>query len=124
MRKKVLSLALALAMCLGLTIPAFAVETSTVDCGDGITVTGYSNGSVIYAGAGKLEMDHAKYGMDAFWWAGNRGNTVSISVGKGLTVTDEFKEFWSHEGFSASFNNSTTPVQPEQPQQPPTTSWR
>ena len=118
MRKKVLSLALALALCLGLTIPVFAAETFTVDCGDGITVTGYPNGSIIYTGAGKLEMDHAKHGMDAFWEAGNRGTTISISVGQGVTVTDEFKEFWSHEGFSASFNDSTTPVQPEQPQQP------
>ena len=118
MKKKILSLTLTLALCLGLVIPAFAAESFTENCGDGITVTGYPNGSVSYTGAGKLEMDHAKHGMDAFWQAGNEGTTISISVGQGITITDEFKEFWSHEGFSATFNNSTTPVQPEQPQKP------
>ncbi len=126
MRKKILSLALALAMCLGLTIPVFAVESCTQDCGDGITVTAYSNGSVIYTGAGKLTMDHVKYGDETFqgaaYAAGNRGTTISISVGKGLTVTDEFKEGWnglaSDYGWSVSYNNSITPAQPEQPQQP------
>ena len=46
MKKKILSLTLTLALCLGLAIPAFAAESFTENCGDGITVTGYPNGSV------------------------------------------------------------------------------
>lgn len=43
MKKKILSLALAL--CLGLAVPAFAAETWT-EIVDGITVTANSNGTI------------------------------------------------------------------------------
>ncbi len=125
MRKKILSLALALAMCLGLTIPAFAAETYTDTLGDGITMTAYSNGSISYTGAGEVTEDHAKCGLGMVYNMTEmlKGiSTVSISIGQGITMTDGFKEMWDEyadlDGFSFSINNPTTPAQPEQPQQP------
>ena len=47
MSKKWLSLALALAMCLGLTVPAFAAAI------DGITITANPNGTLSYAALAK-----------------------------------------------------------------------
>ncbi len=132
MRKKVLSLALALALCLGLTIPAFAAETCTYTW-EGVTITAHSNGSVNYTGAGKLTVEHAEVGAHTLYEASYEGtahprpvegfsNKATISVGQGLTMTDEFKEAWNvcanHYGWSVSFDGSTTPAQPEQPQQP------
>ena len=123
MKKKALSLALALAMCLGLTLPAFATEAYT-DTYEGVTVTAHPNGTVSYTGAGTLTAGHAEVGYHAFYMAteGENVGTASISVGQGITMTDEFKEIWNeianHDGISVSFSNSTAPVQPEQPQQP------
>ena len=123
MKKKILSLALSLAMCLGLTLPAFATEAYT-DTYEGVTVTAHPNGTVSYTGAGTLSAGHAEVGYHAFYMAteGENVSTASISVGQGITMTDEFKELWNeianHDGISVSFSNSTTPTQPEQPQQP------
>ena len=123
MKKKILSLALSLAMCLGLTLPAFATESYT-DTYEGVTVTAHPNGTVSYTGAGTLTAGHAEVGYHAFYMAteGENVSTASISVGQGITMTDEFKELWNeianHDGISVSFSNSTTPTQPEQPQQP------
>ena len=123
MKKKILSLALSLAMCLGLTLPAFATEAYT-DTYEGVTVTAHPNGTVSYTGAGTLSAGHAEVGYHAFYMAteGENVSTASISVGQGITMTDEFKELWNeianHDGISVSFSNSTAPVQPEQPQQP------
>ena len=49
MKKKILSLALALAMCLGLTIPAFA-ESYTYGYSDGIIITACDGVLLILAG--------------------------------------------------------------------------
>ena len=123
MKKKILSLALSLAMCLGLTLPAFATEAYT-DTYEGVTITAHPNGTVSYTGAGTLSAGHAEVGYHAFYMAteGENVSTASISVGQGITMTDEFKELWNeianHDGISVSFSNSTTPTQPEQPQQP------
>ena len=123
MKKKILSLALSLAMCLGLTVPAFATETYT-DSYEGVTITAHPNGAVSYTGAGTLTVGHVEVGYHAFDMAteGENVSTVSISVGPGITMTNEFKELWNElanqGGFSVSFGNSTAPVQPEQPQQP------
>ena len=48
MKKKILSLALSLAMCLGLTVPVFATETYT-DSYEGVTITAHPNGAVRYS---------------------------------------------------------------------------
>ena len=123
MRKKILSLALALAMCLGLTIPAFA-ETYT-DTWEGVTITAHSNGSISYTGSGELTEEHAHvafYFFDEVVPDKKDISTVSISIGQGITMDGSFKKHWnelaSDYGWSISYNNSTTPVQPEQPQQP------
>ena len=137
MKKKILSLALALALCLGLTVPAFAAETYT-DTYEGVTITAQPNGSVSYTGAGELTWMHAEVGGHAFLVATDdvqSARTISISIGQGLTVTDEFKENWSTlaylfggfigsiEGLPLSYSDSTTPAQPEQPQQPAVDNW-
>ena len=49
MSKKFLSLALALVMCLGLTVPVFAAETQTYTL-DGITITATPDGTISYTG--------------------------------------------------------------------------
>ena len=124
MRKKVLSLALALALCLGLTIPAFAAESYT-ETYIGITITAHSNGSISYTGSGELTEEHAHvafYFFDEVVPDKKDISTVSISIGQGITMDGSFKKHWnelaSDYGWSISYNNSTTPVQPEQPQQP------
>ena len=55
MKKKILSLALALALCLGLTVPAFAARTYTVD---DIIITASSDGTISFTGAGVLTELH------------------------------------------------------------------
>ena len=124
MKKRMLSLALALAMCLGLTIPAFAAESYT-ETYIGITITAHSNGSISYTGSGELTEEHAHvafYFFDEVVPDKKDISTVSISIGQGITMDGSFKKHWnelaSDYGWSISYNNSTTPVQPEQPQQP------
>ncbi len=88
-------------------LSAFAAKTWTKDFGEGITVTVYPDGSVSYAGSGKLTKEYAEIGVELF--VGIRIDVVIISIGEGLTATDEFKEAWkefaSEIGCSASFNN-------------------
>ena len=121
MRKKILSLALALALCLGLTIPAFAAKTWT-ETYEGITITAYPDGSTVYlsyTGAGKLTVYHLKM----IYLVDTKGvSTIIISIGQGVTITDEFKEYWNEFvtefreiGISLTYNDSTTPAQPQQP---------
>ena len=136
MKKKILSLALALALCLGLTIPAFAAETYTEDWRDvgyDITCSARVEGTTVYisyTGSGELDTGTYDKAMMVFDTAASKSATVpfeelkvfSISIGQGLTILDEFTEAWNDfaddYGFSVSFNDSTTPAQPEQPQQP------
>ena len=119
MKKKLLSLALALIMCLGLTAPIFAAETYTHTY-EGITVTAYPNGSISYTGSGKLTKMHAELGIELFF--DMRTGVLPISIGQGITITDEFKETWSNftlkYEIDLSFNDSTPPPQPEQPNEP------
>ena len=106
MKKKLLSLALTLALCLGLTVPAFAETwTETID---GITITAYPSGSISYTGTGKLTAEHAERGAVAVWSMTKVDDTFmfSISVGQGVTITDEFKDMWMAMGWSVSYNNS------------------
>ena len=118
--RKVFSLVLALAMCLGLTIPAFA-ESYTYGYSDGIIITAYSNGSLSYIGAGTLRAYHVDDSIECLDYAGFiidgsdyvfGSDTISISIGPGITVADDFKEVWyavSRDlGLSVTFNNSTT----------------
>ena len=113
MKKKILSLALALALCLGLTIPAFAETwTETID---GITITAYPNGSISYTGTGKLSAKHADRAVEAVLSVTKVDNlntfTFSISVGQGITITNEFKNVWMDRGLSVTYNNSSAVVQ-------------
>ena len=107
MKKKILSLALALALCLGLAVPAFA-ETTWTETINGITITAYPSGSISYTGTGKLSAEHAERGADAVWSMTKVDDsfTFSISVGQGITITNEFKNVWMDRGLSVSYNNS------------------
>ena len=125
--RKIFSLVLALVMCLGLTISAFAVESYTENY-EGFTITAYSNGSLSYTGTGTLRGRHMEAGFRSLDYAGFivdgtdyifGNDTISISVGPGVIITDEFKEFWDNVisglGVSVTFNDSTAPTQPQQP---------
>ncbi len=126
MKKKILSLALALAMCLGLTLPAFASETLTETI-DGITITarmeGSKNAYISYTGSGEFTDEHAHA---TIYWLEESGleknSIISISIGRGVVVSDGYKKLLNNladrEGWSISYDGSTAPVQPEQPQQP------
>ena len=88
MRKKILSLALALALCLGLTVPAFAAETYTETI-DGITITATPDGTINYSGSGVLTEDHIFEGAGQLWNATGRGKRqvdAVINIGTGITA--------------------------------------
>ena len=53
MKKKILSLVLALTLCLGVAVPTFAAGTETYTV-DGITITIDSSGTISYTGSGTL----------------------------------------------------------------------
>ena len=86
MKKKILSLALALVLCLGLAVPAFAAGTFTQTI-DGITVTADSNGTVSYGGSGVLTKDHIYCGADLLYGAtGGRQVDAVFNIGTGITA--------------------------------------
>ena len=90
MKKKLLSLALALVMCLGLTVPAFAAETWTRD---GITVTATPDGTVSFTGSGELTAAHAEVGLSLFMDATNgQVKTLNISIGANVTYDKKWLE--------------------------------
>ena len=67
MRKKLLSLALALAVCLGLTVPAMATTYTENRGGITITLTSEPNENrvtISYTGSGKLTADHLEYAVE------------------------------------------------------------
>ncbi|MEY8402783.1 hypothetical protein AALA54_05545 [Oscillospiraceae bacterium 44-34] len=146
MRKKILSLALALAMCLGLTIPVFAAtepwtrapHMDSVDYyfeEDGIFVTIYLEGSTLhinYTGSGTLNYKYAEYGIGELvgeyceYYGLSRDDVSDIAIGIGPGIDDDISDFeeWA-VGFpgllcpcSVSRIDSATPAQPQQPEQP------
>lgn len=101
MKKRLLSLALALVLCLGLTTPALAAETITETL-DNITVTANPNGTVSYTGTGVLTIDHLYLGMDMVLYVTDymdEVDAVSINIGSGIDGTESgetFVEFVSY----------------------------
>lgn len=90
MKKKLLSLAMALALCLGLTVPVFA-ETKT-DTVDGITFTANSNGTVSYTGSGTLTPSCLAQGAEELYYLtdGLKGiSEVTVNIGPGITNVPE-----------------------------------
>ena len=147
MRKKILSLALALAMCLGLTIPVFAATEPLTRAPhmdsvynkfeeDGIFVTIYIEGSTLhinYTGSGTLNYKHAVYGIcelvDEYakyygaYYPSRDDADFAIGIGPG--IDDDISDFdWQVEDllyeypYSISRIDSATPAQPQQPETP------
>ena len=85
MKKKILSLVLTLALCLGLAVPAFA-ETMTRD---GITITTTPDGTISYTGNGVLTDEHLDIAVEllsaTMWKRWNGINTVTVNIGPGIT---------------------------------------
>ena len=113
MRKKILSLALALAMCLGLTIPVFAATEPWTRAPhmdsvnyyfeeDGIFVTIYLEGSTLhinYTGSGTLNYKYADYGIGELlgeyseYYGLSRDDVSDIAIGIGPGIDDDISDF-------------------------------
>lgn len=111
MRKKLLSLALTLALCLGLAVPAFAeTVTETID---GITITASSDGTLSYTGTGTLTEEHLLYGVEIAYV--ERGEAISINIAPGITGVPDvswFEEWFCEKRGAASVTiNSAQGVQ-------------
>ena len=114
MRKKILSLALALALCLGLTIPALAAET-LMETINGITITANPNGTLSYTGAGTITGDHIGYGAEMLLIAMDgdlNGASISINVERGISVNELFLKdlegvFYENGAGAVTINTST-----------------
>ena len=120
MKKKILSLALALTMCLGLTIPAFAAEPWT-DSHEGINIEAFLDGTIFYfnitkseeyTGSGELDLSYVIGALDdacrhiIFQWLDDlwdiygkdyamkmSSNIVcQVNIEQGLFATDELKQ--------------------------------
>ena len=86
MKRKIIALLLALVMCLGLTVPAFAVETCTETI-DGITITATPDGTINYSGSGVLTEKHIFKGADLLYKAtGGQQVDAVFNIGTGITA--------------------------------------
>ena len=140
--RKVFSLVLALAMCLGLTIPVFAATEPWTRAPhmdsvyfefeeDGIFVTIYIEGSTLhinYTGSGTLDYRYADYGILELlgeyseYYGLSRDNISDFAIGIGLGI-DDYSDFEGRVDeildnqypYSISRIDSTTPTQPQQP---------
>ena len=140
--KKVFSLVLALAMCLGLTIPVFAATEPWTRAPhmdsvyfefeeEGIFVTIYIEGSTVhinYTGSGTLDYRYADYGIHELlgeyseYYGLSRDNISDFAIGIGLGI-DDYSDFEGRVDeildnqypYSISRIDSTTPTQPQQP---------
>ena len=140
--KKVFSLVLALAMCLGLTIPVFAATEPWTRAPhmdsvyfefeeEGIFVTIYIEGSTVhinYTGSGTLDYRYADYGILELlgeyseYYGLSRDNISDFAIGIGLGI-DDYSDFEGRVDeildnqypYSISRIDSTTPTQPQQP---------
>lgn len=140
--KKVFSLVLALAMCLGLTIPVFAATEPWTRAPhmdsvyfefeeEGIFVTIYMEGSTLhinYTGSGTLDYRYADYGIGELlgeyseYYGLSRDNISDFAIGIGLGI-DDYSDFEGRVDdildnqypYSISRIDSATPAQPQQP---------
>ena len=125
MRKKLLSLALVLALCLGLAVPAFAEDTYTTNKG-GITITltldeDQNRVTISYTGTGKLTADLLEYSVllvvdRGFHNDNGWGRQLWIEIGQGITsemnqgrmnqVINETYSQWGLEFSSINFGSA------------------
>ena len=140
--RKVFSLVLALAMCLGLTIPVFAATEPWTRAPhmdsvyfefeeDSIFVTIYIEGSTLhinYTGSGTLDYRYADYGILELlgeyseYYGLSRENISDFAIGIGLGI-DDYSDFEGRVNeildnqypYSISRIDSATPAQPQQP---------
>ncbi|MCI9157234.1 MAG: hypothetical protein HFF44_09920 [Lawsonibacter sp.] len=113
MRKKLLSLALALALCLGLTVPVFAMGSYTIN---GITATASPDGTINITGSGVLSEDHRKAVLELSYMVteDKQIKTVEINIGAGIaydenwsaTVKEDFEEMFSSLGVNVVISDS------------------
>ena len=93
MKKKLLSLALAFALCLSLTVPAFADEVISGDLSGGISFTADPSGTLSLTGPGTLSSsDFLTLGEEFFYYTKELHpeiNTVTINIGAGIVMEDE-----------------------------------
>ncbi len=125
MRAKILSLALALTLCLGLAVPAFAEDTYTTNKG-GITITltldeDQNRVTISYTGTGKLTADLLEYSVllvvdRGFHNDNGWGRQLWIEIGQGITnemnqgrmnqVINETYSQWGLEFSSINFGSA------------------
>lgn len=119
MKKKILSLALTLVMCLSLTVPVFAAETIETKTIGGITITADHasmhdkyEATLTYTGSGTLTENLLESGAEIFYTRGF--TTILINIGPGISAPDESKliEFFSSRYLNVvkvNFDSASTP---------------
>lgn len=92
MKKKLLSLALALVMCLGLMVPVSA-EVRYSDVIDGVSITMDSNGTLDFSGTGVLSTDTLFEAGDEYFFNMSSEypeiKEITINIGSGVTLKDK-----------------------------------
>lgn len=135
MKKKLLSLALAFALCLGLTVPVSAAEVLTEKITDTITFTYDPNsGTLTYTGTGELLIaDFLGLGEEFMAYTKSENpeiKTVTINIGPGITLEDEsiyedvckeLREVLApiHEITTVNINRNAAPTQTPAPSPAP-----
>ena len=119
--KKILSLVLALTMCLGLAVPAFANTYTATH--NGITATASPDGAIGYTGSGVLTKANMQAGLELFMGATNgQIKTAKINIGANITydandLADwlaEIKDEYSRRGWSFDIVISESSALPTQ----------
>ena len=118
MKKKLLSLVLALALCLGLTVPAFAKEARTKSIGN-ITITTYYKSeydkyeALGYTGSGVLTDSLLEEGLNLLIESGIWNCEIIINIGPGISAPDKGKlvKFFAQQatGVEVNYGSSSAP---------------
>lgn len=104
MKKRFSTMILALALCMGLAVPAFAADTSG-SCGDNVTWS-YNNGTLTIQGTGGM----ANYfGVDTPW-SGYREQIHTVNIGAGVTSIGMYAFARCSNLTSATIPNSVTTI--------------
>ena len=119
MKRKSIALLLAMVMCLGLSVPAFAVETIDTKTIGGITITANRasdydqyEATLTFAGSGTLTENILESGAEILYTRGIAD--ILVNIGPGISAPDESKliEFFSSSHLrvvKVNFGSESTP---------------
>lgn len=104
MKKRFLAVFLALALCVGLAVPAFAADTSG-SCGDNVTWS-YNNGTLSIQGTGNME-NYFGFGSP---WSSYREQIHTVNIGAGVTSVGMYAFTRCRNLTSVTLPNSVTTI--------------